>query len=365
MEYDIIYMKRCIEIASKEIGNTYPNPLVGCVIVHENKIIGEGSHKKYGDKHAEVNAINSVDNKDLLRNSSLYVNLEPCNHFGKTPPCTDLIIKYKIQNIIIGSRDPNSLVEGGGVERLKSKGCNVKYGVLQDECDCLNKRFFTYHKLKRPYIILKWAESKDGFITPIKSQREVFKISGDESLKLSHTWRKEENSILVGVQTIIDDDPKLTTRLVKGKNPIRIVLDSKGTLSDKSKILQTSDKIKTIIVVSKKITKSNYNKLNKFPVELIVTGDSSVNIKSLLRKLFTKKIKTILVEGGGTINWEFIKHNIFDELIVTLSPFLVGGNNAISFVEGDGFDKISKSPNLRLKSVKRLKNHLVLHYAKV
>ena len=214
----------------------------------------------------------------------------------------------------------------------------------------------------RPHIILSAAISVDGKIATKTGDSKL--SSKQDSIRL-HKLRSKVDAILVGKNTVAIDDPLLTVRHTKGKNPIRIVLDSKGTLSDKSKILQTSDKIKTIIVVSKKITKSNYNKLNKFPVELIVTGDSSVNIKSLLRKLFTKKIKTILVEGGGTINWEFIKHNIFDELIVTLSPFLVGGNNAISFVEGDGFDKISKSPNLRLKSVKRLKNHLVLHYAKV
>jgi len=214
----------------------------------------------------------------------------------------------------------------------------------------------------RPYVILSAAISIDGKIATKTGDSKL--SSKQDSIRL-HKLRSKVDAILVGKNTVAIDDPLLTVRHTKGKNPIRIVLDSKGTLSDKSKILQTSDKIKTIIVVSKKITKSNYNKLNKFPVELIVTGDSSVNIKSLLRKLFTKKIKTILVEGGGTINWEFIKHNIFDELIVTLSPFLVGGNNAISFVEGDGFDKISKSPNLRLKSVKRLKNHLVLHYAKV
>jgi 2,5-diamino-6-(ribosylamino)-4(3H)-pyrimidinone 5'-phosphate reductase len=214
----------------------------------------------------------------------------------------------------------------------------------------------------RPYVILSAAISIDGKIATKTGDSKL--SSKQDSIRL-HKLRSKVDAILVGKNTVAVDDPLLTVRHTKGKNPIRIVLDSKGTLSDKSKILQTSDKIKTIIVVSKKITKSNYNKLNKFPVELIVTGDSSVNIKSLLRKLFTKKIKTILVEGGGTINWEFIKHNIFDELIVTLSPFLVGGNNAISFVEGDGFDKISKSPNLRLKSVKRLKNHLVLHYAKV
>jgi 2,5-diamino-6-(ribosylamino)-4(3H)-pyrimidinone 5'-phosphate reductase len=214
----------------------------------------------------------------------------------------------------------------------------------------------------RPYVILSGAISVDGKIATKTGDSKL--SSKQDSIRL-HKLRSKVDAILVGKNTVAIDDPLLTVRHTKGKNPIRIILDSKGTLSDKSKILQTSDKIKTIIVVSKKITKSNYNKLNKFPVELIVTGDSSVNIKSLLRKLFTKKIKTILVEGGGTINWEFIKHNIFDELIVTLSPFLVGGNNAISFVEGDGFDKISKSPNLRLKSVKRLKNHLVLHYAKV
>jgi len=214
----------------------------------------------------------------------------------------------------------------------------------------------------RPHVILSAAISVDGKIATKTGDSKL--SSKQDSIRL-HKLRSKVDAILVGKNTVAVDDPLLTVRHTKGKNPIRIVLDSKGTLSDKSKILQTSDKIKTIIVVSKKITKSNYNKLNKFPVELIVTGDSSVNIKSLLRKLFTKKIKTILVEGGGTINWEFIKHNIFDELIVTLSPFLVGGNNAISFVEGDGFDKISKSPNLRLKSVKRLKNHLVLHYAKV
>ena len=214
----------------------------------------------------------------------------------------------------------------------------------------------------RPYVILSAAISIDGKIATKTGDSKL--SSKQDSIRL-HKLRSKVDAILVGKNTVAVDDPLLTVRHTKGKNPIRIVLDSKGTLSDKSKILQTSDKIKTIIVVSKKITKSNNNKLSKFPVELIVTGESSVNIKSLLRKLSAKKIKTILVEGGGTINWEFIKQNIFDELIVTLSPFLIGGNDAISLVEGRGFDKIPKSPNLRLKSVKRLKNHLVLHYVKV
>ena len=173
------------------------------------------------------------------------------------------------------------------------------------------------------------------------------------------------DAILVGKNTVLRDNPLLTVRYTRGKNPIRIILDSKGTISKKSKILQTSNKIPTIIAVSKKISKSNYDKLHKFPVDVIIAGENSVNIKLLLKKLYDKKINTILVEGGGTVNWEFIKHNLFDELIITLSPFLIGGHDAISFVKGQGFKKISNSPNLHLKSIKRLKNHLVLCYVKV
>ena len=154
-------MRRCIELASKNIGYTYPNPLVGSVVVCDNKIIGEGSHERYGESHAEVNAINSVKDKRLLKNSTLYVNLEPCNHYGKTPPCTEAIINNNIKKVVIGSQDPNKLVNGSGIEKLRSSGCDVSVGILDKECDELNKRFFTYHKLKRPFIILKWAESKD------------------------------------------------------------------------------------------------------------------------------------------------------------------------------------------------------------
>jgi diaminohydroxyphosphoribosylaminopyrimidine deaminase/5-amino-6-(5-phosphoribosylamino)uracil reductase len=321
MEYNIKYMKRCIEIASKEIGNTYPNPLVGCVIVHENKIIGEGSHKRYGGKHAEVNAINNVENKNLLKESTLYVNLEPCNHFGKTPPCTDLIIKYKIQNIIIGSIDPNSMVAGGGIERLKSYGCNVEFGVLQDECDYLNKRFFTYHKLKRPYIILKWAESKDGFISPIKSQREVFKISGDQSQKLSHTWRKEEDSILVGVQTIIDDNPQLTTRLVKGKNPIRIVLDPNCRVPINSNIFSKDSKT---IVLSKNENSSISENVR------IINFDK---MEFILNVLFEMKIQSVIIEGGTKTIKKFLDNDLWDSIRI-----FKGNKNMENGIKGPKID---------------------------
>ena len=242
-------MRRCIELASKNVGYTYPNPLVGSVIVCDNKIIGEGSHEKYGESHAEVNAINSVKDKGLLKNSTLYVNLEPCNHYGKTPPCTEAIINNNIKKVVIGSQDPNKLVNGSGIEKLRSSGCNVSVGIMDKECDELNKRFFTYHKLKRPFIILKWAESNDGFISPIKSINTLKKvnwISGEDAKKLSHKWRSEEHSILVGVQTIIDDDPILTTRFVEGRSPIRFVLDPSSRIPIDSRIL--SDNVKTCLL---------------------------------------------------------------------------------------------------------------------
>lgn len=302
MEDNLIYMKRCIELASKEIGNTYPNPLVGCVIVYENKIIGEGSHHAYGDKHAEVNAINSVNDKGLLKGSTLYVNLEPCNHYGKTPPCTDIILKYKIKNVVIGSSDPNRMVEGGGIKRLESKGCNITYGVLENECNHLNKRFFTYHKQKRPYIILKWAESNDGFISPIKSKREVYWISGDKSKKLSHRWRSQEHSILVGVQTIIDDDPMLTTRLIEGENPIRIVLDPNCRIPINSKVFLKDSET---IILSKTENDSIKKNLR------IVNFDK---MEFILDSLYDMNLQSVIIEGGTKTIKNFLDHDTWDSI---------------------------------------------------
>ncbi|MFB5640091.1 MAG: 2,5-diamino-6-(ribosylamino)-4(3H)-pyrimidinone 5'-phosphate reductase [Nitrosopumilus sp.] len=214
----------------------------------------------------------------------------------------------------------------------------------------------------KPYVILSAAISIDG---KISTRTGNSKLSSTEDFVRLHKLRAKVDGILIGKNTAIKDNPLLTVRHTRGKNPVRIILDSKGEIPIKSKILQTSDKIPTIIAVSKQITKSNLQKLNKFPVEIISTGEKSVNLKLLLKKLFQKNITTILVEGGGTIHWEFIKQNLFDELIITISPFLLGGNDAISFIQGKGFDKVSKSPKLQLKSVKRLKNHLVLNYQKL
>ena len=213
-----------------------------------------------------------------------------------------------------------------------------------------------------PYVILSAAISIDGKISTRAGDSKL--SSKEDSIRL-HKLRSKVDAILIGKNTLLHDDPLLTVRYTKGKNPIRIILDSKGTISKNSKIIKTSNNVPTIIAISKKISKINLLKLEKLPIEIITAGENSVNLKLLMKKLSSKKIKTILVEGGGTVNWEFIKNNLFNELIVTLSPFLIGGNDAISFVEGKGFAKISNSPNLKLKSVKRLKNYLVLNYVKV
>ena len=214
----------------------------------------------------------------------------------------------------------------------------------------------------RPHVILSGAISIDG---KIATKTNDSKLSSENDFERLHKLRSSVDAILVGKNTVSRDNPLLTVRHVKGKNPIRIILDSKGTISRTSKILQSSNTVPTIIAISKKTTKKNLAKLEKFPIEIISTGNDSVNLKSLLKKLSQKKIKTILVEGGGTVNWEFVKQDLFDEMILTLSPFLIGGEDSTPYLRGTGFNKISNSPNLRLKSVKRLKNHLVLHYVKL
>ena len=214
----------------------------------------------------------------------------------------------------------------------------------------------------RPYVILSAAISVDG---KIATKTGNSKLSSKEDRVRLHKLRSKVDAILIGKNTLLNDDPLLNVRYSKGKNPIRIILDSKGIIPNHSKILQTSNNIPTIIAVSKKISKANYSKLRNFPVDVIVVGENSVNIKLLLKKLAKQKIQNILVEGGGSVNWEFIEKNLFDEMIITVSPFLIGGSNSTSFVEGKGFSKISNSPNLTLKSVKKLKNHLVLRYVRV
>ncbi|MFT5217078.1 MAG: diaminohydroxyphosphoribosylaminopyrimidine deaminase [Glaciecola sp.] len=281
------YISRCIEIGKNGLGSTAPNPMVGCVIVQNFKIIAEGFTSPYGSSHAEVNAINSVKDKSLLKDTTLYVTLEPCSHFGKTPPCSDLIIKYGIQNVVIGCMDDNEKVAGKGISKLKAAGCNVKVGVLEKECKEHHKRFFTFHNKKRPYIILKWAETANGFIAPVsKSEQKPVWITNPFSRLLVHKWRADEQAILIGTNTVLEDNPSLTTRDWKGINPIRIVLDKNEILSKDFKVFDT--KAETLLI-------------KKTSAEAICT------------KLFEANINSVIIEGGATTLQLFIDANLWDE----------------------------------------------------
>jgi len=295
-------MKRCIELAKRGIGDVSSNPMVGSVVVYNGEIIGEGHHKIYGKAHAEVNAISSVKDKSLLPKSTLYVNLEPCAHFGKTPPCSNLIIESKIPKVVIGCVDTFSEVSGKGIEKMENAGTDVIVGVLEKESRELNKRFFTFQEKKRPYIILKWAESKDGFIAP-KNQTEPFWMTSNESKRLVHKWRSEENAILVGRITAEKDNPSLTVRKIEGKNPIRIVIDKNLKLDTGLNLFNSESK--TLIFND---LKSKEKDTNKF-----IKTDFNNLIKNILKELHKQNIQSLIIEGGSKTLQSFIDTNMWDE----------------------------------------------------
>ncbi len=312
------YMHRCLELAQKGLGTTYPNPMVGSVIVYQNKIIGEGWHYQAGWPHAEVNAINSVKDRALLSKSTLYVNLEPCSHHGKTPPCADLIIKHQIPRVIIGSIDKNSAVNGKGIIKLQNHGCEVVVGVLEQECFELNKRFFTYHEKKRPYIILKWAQSKDGFIAPDSqknNEQKPYWISNERSKQLVHQWRTEEQAILVGTRTVLHDNPKLTTRTYQGKSPVRIVIDRFLKVSNDYSVL---DNTVTTYVYTEQEKDCDLKNLN------YITIDFKTNVvTAICNHLYQTGIQSVIVEGGAVTLQRFIEQNLWDEARVFIGDLVM------------------------------------------
>ncbi|WP_299097811.1 bifunctional diaminohydroxyphosphoribosylaminopyrimidine deaminase/5-amino-6-(5-phosphoribosylamino)uracil reductase RibD [uncultured Winogradskyella sp.] len=325
------YIKRCLQIAKNGLGTTRPNPMVGAVIVHNNSVIGEGFTSAYGGPHAEVNAVNSVKNKSLLKDSTMYVLLEPCSHYGKTPPCSDLIIHHNIPNVVIGCVDDNPEVAGKGIAKLKAHDCNVIVGVLEAECKAHLKRFFAYHNKKRPYIILKWAETEDGFIAPeTKDEQKPVWITNTYSRQLVHKWRAEEQAILVGTNTVMEDNPSLTVRDYAGENPIRIVIDKTNKLDESYKIFDSS--AKTI-----KLTKTelNFDKPLAFQI---------------CNYLHQHNINSVIIEGGAKTLQTFIDENLWDEARI--------------FIGKTEFKSGTKAPQLngRLISEKKLKEDRIKFY---
>lgn len=302
------YMKRCIQLAKNAEGLAYPNPMVGSVIVHENKIIGEGWHKKAGEAHAEVNAIASVKDKSLLTRATIYVSLEPCSHFGKTPPCSDLIIQHKIPNVVIGIQDPFSKVSGRGIQKLQQAGCHITLGVLEDACYELNKRFFTFHTKKRPFIILKWAQSDDGFLAPLQQEkRKPVWLSNSYSKQLVHRQRSIEQAILVGTNTAIKDNPALTTRDWFGNTPLRVIVDKENKIPTESYIFDGEHN--TLIF-------TNTPKINQHNISYIKVENNTNLSTQICNHLHTIGVQSIIIEGGKKTLEYFIENNLWDEAYV-------------------------------------------------
>ena len=309
------FMQRCVDLAYLGQGNVSPNPMVGCVIVKNGLIIGEGYHSEYGGKHAEIKAIESVIDQKEIENSTVYISLEPCVHHGKTPPCVHELINRKIKTAVIGSRDSNPIVGGKGIESLKRVGIEVIENILEEECRKLNKRFFTFHEKRRPYVILKWAQTSDGYLDKNREigEKGVNWISSPESKVLVHKWRSEEQSILVGRNTILNDNPSLTVREISGKNPTRIVIDSQLQLS------------KDVNIFSKDAPTLVFNRLKNDKidgVEWIKISETST--KHILDELFKRNIQSVLVEGGSRTLQYFIIDNVWDEARVIVGDVKFG-----------------------------------------
>ena len=344
-----LYMRRCLELAANGLRDAMPNPSVGAVLVHNNRIIGEGYTSAYGGPHGEVNCVNSVRTEDrhLIREATLYVSLEPCSHYGKTPPCCDLIIQQQIPTIVIGTTDSHEKVAGNGIRKLREDGKNVIVGILEKECRVFNKRFFTFHEKKRPYIILKWAESADGFLSPkTKDSNKPVWITNPYSRQLVHKWRSEEMGILAGTQTVIDDNPQLDARDWTGTNPVRVILDRTNRISNEYAV--KNGKVKTIVLTEVKGLADSENLI----YETTVFDDNLA--QAVCDILYKHNLQSVIVEGGLKTLQTFIDINLWDEARVF--------KGSITFGEG------TKAPTLMGEIIERqiiLSDELLIYRNKV
>lgn len=337
-------MQRCLQLARLGAGNVAPNPMVGAVLVYKDVIIGEGYHEKFGEPHAEVNCINSVieENRKFIKSSRLFVSLEPCAHFGKTPPCSQLIIKENIPEVIIGCRDSYKEVAGKGIIQLEQAGIRVTTPLLENECREINKRFFAFHEKKRPYIILKWAQSLDGKIAADGNERTL--ITNDFTNKLVHRWRSEEAAILVGTNTALKDNPKLTSRFWAGKNPIRIVIDKELRLPAGLNVF--NNEASTLIF-------NTIKDFKKDGVEWIKILQVNF-LKQMLTQLYQKNIQSILIEGGANTIQHFIEENLWDEARVITNTKMLIGKGILS----------PETKNFLLEKQETIEEDLVSYYKK-
>lgn len=344
------YMRLAIELAANTNGQTSPNPLVGAVVVKENQIVGMGAHLKAGEAHAEVHAIKMAGEK--AKDATIYVTLEPCSHFGRTPPCADLLIKSEVKRVVIASTDPNPLVAGQGIERLRKAGIEVDVGILREEAEGLNEVFFHYISTGMPYITLKSATSLDGKIATVSGESKW--ITSEESRLDVHKYRHQHDGILVGINTILKDDPELTTRLpLGGKNPIRIVLDTNLRTPLDAKLVN-DNKAPTWIIVGQNVATEKIKAMQEKYAEVIEMPSTVLDTLDVLKVLGEKGITSLFVEGGSQINGSFIKAKAINQVITYIAPKIIGGASAPTSIGGAGFEKINDCLALQIKSVETI-----------
>ncbi len=355
---DESYIQLALEIAKKGIGEVSPNPLVGCILVKNDRIIGAGYHHKFGANHAEINAIENA--KESVDGSTLFVNLEPCSHYGKTPPCVDQIIQKRIRRVVIGTLDMNPLVSGNGVKKLKSAGIDVKVGVLENDCVNLNKFFFKYITTKTPFVSLKAAQTLDGRIADSRGGSQW--ITSVQSRKFVHKLRANYDAVLVGAGTVAKDDPSLTVRLTDGRNPRRIILDSTLSLKTDKKLFTRNSDRKTILITSKNNKeKRKVRKLETLGVHVLFVKtdrNGNLNLKNVLRELAKNNIASVLVEGGSRVFSSFVRGGFYDDIFLFISPKIIG--EGIPIIGNIGIKDIKRTINVKIKSYDLIGDDLLL-----
>lgn len=365
MAYEKKFMERAIELAKKGTGAVSPNPLVGAVIVKNGKVIGEGYHMQYGGPHAERNALDSVS--ESAEGAEMYVTLEPCCHTGKQPPCTDAIIEAKIKRVYVGSDDPNPLVAGKGIWKLRTAGVEVVTHVMKDECDAMNTFFFHYITHNTPYVLYKYAMTMDGKICTSTGKSRW--ISNTESRKTIHVLRDKCAAIMVGIGTVLADDPLLNCRIEGGHDPIRIICDSHLRIPMDSQIVQTAGEIKTYVAALASIEKDNKEKIQQLKEHgigtLLLPADEfgHIDVNSLLNQLGRMNIDSLLLEGGGQVGWSMFREDLIDEVYTFISPKVFGGTGA-SPVGGEGIDEVDNAAHFSLKDITTLDGDIMIHYVR-
>ena len=368
------YMRLAIEEAKKGEGFVNPNPLVGAVIVKDGKILGTGYHKKYGENHAEINAILDAKKKNNnIENATIYINLEPCSHYGKTPPCADAIIKNKFKRAVIGCLDSNIKVAGNGIKKLRDAKIEVVENVLEEDCKKLNEIFFHYINTKKPFMVMKYAMTMDGKIASVSGKSKW--ITSEKSREHAHLFRKKYSAIMVGINTVIEDNPTLNCRIKDNpKNPIRIILDSDLKIDLKSNICKTSKYIKTYIASVKPTAKSNKNtekkkELEYLGIEIIETSpkdlskDYKVNLQELIKILGEEKnIDSVLIEGGATLHAALLKEKLIDKALIYIAPKIFGGLNAKTPIAGEGIEEPDNAIKLIGGKLKNIGEDLFMEY---